>query len=791
MTMARRPAIGPISGMLRQINLWTLISLGVLIFVIVLSPQEGLPKLNHLIQDFVVAHQERVPSSDLVIVAIDDKSIAALGRWPWRRAVHAELLDRIGADHPKAIGLDVLFTEPDLARRDDDALLAAAIERNSPVVLPVFIQSFGDKRQIMPPLAPIAEHAAGLGQPHLKVDHDGVVRSTYLLEQVNGQTLQQFSTVLLDIGSANSNAQVLPVTHPANANSSLRQQGHIMIPYAGPVGHFERISSIDVIRGVLPDGTFSNKYVLIGATATSVGDQYATPTTHDSALMPGVEILANITDAMLQGITLRPASNMQNASFNLLFVGIALIGFLLLSPFYALLLTIFLALASVFSTFFLAGFAGILFAPAAGILGLISIYPLWSWHRLNTVSRFLMVEYESLQRGQHIPFAAEKPLFRDFLNRRIAALEGARQQLQNLHQFVVTSLESLPYPTIICDTSGLIRFANQSAAQHFDIGDTELLLNRYLPALMADVKPDEHEPPLISHELITTAPPSTVEGEARDGKGRDLILKCVPITKTDDQHSGWILSLIDISDLRRAERDREEAFRFITHDIRAPLSSIIALLELNRLQNTVVNDHLMMQLEHYADNALALADDFMNLSHAKSAKYRVEKTDLCDLLSEVADEAWAACRKRNIHLKTAIIETPVYAMVDRLQFKRALANLISNAIKFSPDGTEITCDISRRHEYWDVAIIDRGIGIAPELQARIFDPFNRMHATSHPGIKGTGLGLAIVQTIVKRHGGNIEVQSKPGSGSAFHILIPVFVPANQDNTDAEQTADAI
>lgn len=72
MTMARRPAIGPISGMLRQINLWTLISLGVLIFVIVLSPQEQLPKLNHLIQDFVVAHQERVPSSDLVIVAIDE-----------------------------------------------------------------------------------------------------------------------------------------------------------------------------------------------------------------------------------------------------------------------------------------------------------------------------------------------------------------------------------------------------------------------------------------------------------------------------------------------------------------------------------------------------------------------------------------------------------------------------------------------------------------------------------------------------------------------------------------------
>lgn len=788
--MTERPASGPISGLLRQLDLWTPIALGVLVLVIVLSPQERLPKLNHLIQDYVIAGQGRGPNSELVIVAIDDKSIAALGRWPWRRALHAELLDRIGADHPRAIGLDVLFTEPDLVHPDDDALLAAAIERNHPVVLPVFMQSFDSQRRVMPPVPPIAELAAGLGHAHLKVDHDGVVRSTYLLEQVNGQTLQQFSTVLLDIGSANSNAQVLPVTHPANANSSLRQQGHIMIPYAGPVGHFERISSIDVIRGVLPDGTFSNKYVLIGATATSVGDQYATPTTHDSALMPGVEILANITDAMLQGITLRPASNMQNASFNLLFVGIALIGFLLLSPFYALLLTIFLALASVFSTFFLAGFAGILFAPAAGILGLISIYPLWSWHRLNTVSRFLMVEYESLQRGQHIPFAAEKPLFRDFLNRRIAALEGARQQLQNLHQFVVTSLERLPYPTIICDTSGLIRFANQAAARHFDMTDSDLLLNRYLPALIADIKPDQHEPPLISQERITKAL-STIEGEARDGKGRDLILKCAPITKTENLHSGWILSLIDISDLRQAERDREEAFRFITHDIRAPLSSIITLLELDRLQNPERDDTLLAQLEHFANNALELADDFMHLSRAKSAEYQMEATDLCDLLMEVSDEVWATCRMRDIRLKTSLTESPAYAMVDRPQFKRAITNLVSNAIKFSPDGAEVICGISGKNNDWDIAVIDHGIGIPPELQAGIFDPFNRMHASSHPGIKGTGLGLAIVQTIVKRHGGKITVQSKPGSGSAFHIQVPVFVPASRNGANAGQALDVM
>ncbi|PKO25082.1 MAG: histidine kinase [Betaproteobacteria bacterium HGW-Betaproteobacteria-8] len=787
----KQPASRLIPGFLWQINLWAPISIGVLIIVIFLSPQERLLKLNHLIQDLVIANQERDPTGDIIIVAIDDKSIAALGRWPWRRAVHAELLDRIGADNPKAIGLDVLFTEPDLTHHNDDTLLAASIKRNGPVVLPVFIQSFGARHQIMTPLAPIAEHAAGLGQPHLKVDNDGVVRSTYLLAQADGQTLHQLSKVLLDVDGDNSTSSALSATHSTDASPVLWQQQNLMtIPYAGPVGHFERISYIDVIRGVLPKGTFSNKYVLIGATATSVGDQYATPATDNSVLMPGVEILANVTDAMVTGITLQPASDTQNAIFNLLFVSISLIGFMLLSPFFALLLTILLALTSVLGTFYLAGFTGILFAPSAGILGLSAIYPLWSWHRLNTVTRFLMVEYESLQQGRHIPFTANKPLARDFLDRRIAALEGARQQLQNLHLFILTSLDKLPYPTIISDTDGFIRFANQSAAQHFNISDTELLLNRYFPALIADVRPNEYEPALITDKFITNDL-HTVESEARDNQGRDLILKCVPIMNADKLHVGWILSLIDISALRQAERDREEAFRFITHDIRAPLSSIIALLELSRLQNTETNEPLMLQLEQYADNALELADDFMNLSRAKSAEYRMEEVDLCDLLSEVADEVWASCRVRNIHLKTTFIETPAYTMVDRQLFKRAITNLVINAIKFSPDDTEIICSISGKNDHWDIAVIDHGIGIAPELQAGLFDPFNRIHAISHPGIKGTGLGLAIVQTIIKRHGGNIEVQSKPGSGSAFHILIPVFVPANQDNTDAEQTADAI
>ncbi|MDP2248690.1 MAG: CHASE2 domain-containing protein, partial [Nitrosomonadales bacterium] len=427
----------------------------------------------------------------------------------------------------------------------------------------------------------------------------------------------------------------------------------ILIPYSGPAKSFEYISYIDVIRGNIPaKDTFKNKYVLIGATAIGIGDQYATPASGKTHLMPGVEILANVTDALLHDISIRAATNYQNAILNLLFVGIALIGFVLLSPFFALLLTTGLALALLLTTYFAAGLTGILFAPAAGVLGLMIIYPLWSWHRLSTAARFLAYEFESFQKNEAIPFTANKrPLVRDFLDRRIVAVEAASQQLQSLHKFIINSLDNLPYPTLISGVDGFIRIANHSAARHFHVPNAAALVSQYLPALVADIVSNELETRMIAEADILVGS-VTVEGEAKDSENRDLIVKCVPIMNAENLHTGWILSVVDISKLRQAERDREEAFRFIAHDIRAPLSSIITLLELRRIQNIEHHEDLMQRLERYADNALAMADGFMNLSRAKSGEYRFDDIDLASLLAEVVDEAWASSQKRNIHIET-------------------------------------------------------------------------------------------------------------------------------------------
>lgn len=766
-----------------QRSLWSVISIGIVVAVALLSPQERLTQLNRLVQDFAIASHERAVEGDVVIVAIDDESIAQLGRWPWRRTLHAELLDRISADQPKVIGLDVLFTEAEQTYVHDDAMLAAAIKRSAPVVLPVFVQSQGSYSHVITPLPAIASGAKALGQAHIKVDDDGVVRSIYLWDKLDGVSWDHFSVAMLKAAGQplqipdlttldikNSDHQNLSKTH-----ENWIHQHPMIVPFSGGSGHFERISYLDVIQGIAPTDTFKDKYVLVGATAAGIADQYATPTSGKSYLMPGVEILANIMDGLLHHIRIEAASPLQNVLLNLAFVAAALIGFVLLRPFSALLLTILLAISLLAVSYFSVGMVGILFSPAAGILGLIFIYPLWSWHRLSTAARYLTAEFESLQQEKSLFFAPnKKPLVKDFLDRRISALEGATRQLQILHRFVTDSINNLPYPTLICGVDGVIRIANLAATQHFKVASTQELVNQFMPSLIADVLSNQHHLPMITQASLGDHY-MPLEGEAKDSLGRELIVKCVPIFNPDNLHAGWILTLVDVSKMRLAERDREEAFRFITHDIRSPLSSIISVLELSRLEpqkNQQSHESLMQRLERHAENALLLADNFVNLARAKSGEYHFESLDLCGLLSEVVDEAWSMAHRHSIKIEMVTDEDNAYAMVDRNMFKRALTNLLSNAIKFSAANSQIICSVSNKSGYWDIATTDHGAGIPPEVQMNLFQPFNRLHAQSHPEIEGTGLGLAFVYSVAQRHNGKVEVESKLNEGSTFHLLIP-------------------
>ena len=179
-------AIASTRGRQRRLE-WSFLAVALLGLVAWLSTSSSLDRVNHLVQDAGLRLISRPAHPDIVIVAIDDRSIAAIGRWPWRRALHAELISRVSAQDPRAIGVDVLFSEEELDYPEDDLLLASAMARSGRVVLPLLRRSHGPAGSLADlPLPALAQAAARLGHVHVAPDDDGVVRFAVRVQSPDG-----------------------------------------------------------------------------------------------------------------------------------------------------------------------------------------------------------------------------------------------------------------------------------------------------------------------------------------------------------------------------------------------------------------------------------------------------------------------------------------------------------------------------------------------------------------------------------------------------------------------------
>lgn len=269
-------------------------------------------------------------SQDLVIVAIDETSLLRFGRFPWSRRIMAQVIDRISAAGPRAIALDVLYS--DATETEADQSLADAIGRNRRVIVAAQLIQVQDddglpRAEWLEPLPAIANAAATIGHVNVSTDNDGVARAL-LLRQMddNAQAHWAMAVELLRIadgipaselrelpGSIGIGRRRIPVRYesapiiigPTDDRKGIEtvRASNMTINYAGPTGTFagQTISIVDLIDGKIPAEKLRDKIVLVGATANALGDRLASPfTRHESddggqnaTLMPGVEILAN------------------------------------------------------------------------------------------------------------------------------------------------------------------------------------------------------------------------------------------------------------------------------------------------------------------------------------------------------------------------------------------------------------------------------------------------------------------------------------------------------------------
>ena len=545
-----------------------------------------------------------------------------------------------------------------------------------------------------------------------------------------------------------------------------------LIAYAGGPGHFTTYSYIDVLRGQVPADAFRGKYVIVGAAASGLGDMFATPVSEQPRLMPGVELVAQVLDGRLSGVRIEAAAPALSTVFNLVPVVCALLALLLLGPFVALLTSAALGVVTLLLSVVLPSWIGLQFAPAAGLIGLMLAYPLWSWRRLSAAAHFLRLEMERLQRdGLSMRLQQRPGDSGDFLEKRINAVEHASRQLRDLHHFVSESLQRLPSPTIVCDPQGQILLTN-IAARRYVGGDPQVPLQcESVFELLRDLVHTRTGQPLITQDKLRNHH-MPEQSEGHDAQGRTLLVLCNPFT--DLAHAGWLLTLVDLTDMRRAQLQRDEAMNFISHDIRAPNASILTLLEMQRAYpGRMQDDALMQRIERYARASLDMAENFVKLASAETQEYRMAPLDLVAVLAETVDDIWALASERGVEVTIANAPDTAPIVGDRALLSRALANMLNNAVKFSPEEGTVHCSIVQRDAHWIVAVRDEGPGIAPELQGQLFAPFQRLHDRSHPAIGGVGLGLALVHTVIHRHGGTLEVDSDVGQGAEFRLVLPL------------------
>jgi len=224
----------------------------------------------------------------------------------------------------------------------------------------------------------------------------------------------------------------------------------------------------------------------------------------------------------------------------------------------------------------------------------------------------------------------------------------------------------------------------------------------------------------------------------------------------------------------------ENSFRRLTdfsadlaHELRTPLTSLLGRSQAALLRKRSADEYREV-LESNVEAIKwmsALVSDMLFLARADYARSALayENVDLREEVDRLIEFFGIACEEREIGLKA---HGRAMAVVDRAMLRQALSNLLSNAIRHSPDGGRVDVVLDRGERAVTVSVIDRGPGIAPEHASRIFDRFYRADPSRARNSGGTGLGLAIVRSIMRMHGGGVSVKSEPGKSTAFTLTIP-------------------
>ncbi|XOV84377.1 MAG: CHASE2 domain-containing protein [bacterium] len=794
---------------------------------------------DRLLYDTSIQRLTIETDKNILIVGIDDRSLHALGPWPWPRTLQAELLQAINAHQPRQVAVDIIYA----GQTDSDRPLVEAAGQIRNLSLPVMIESLGARQQHIEvlPFAELLPHASALGHVHIELDEDAIVRGTYLYQGVGTAHWPHLALTLAE-DKSNLFRQACNSTQPDGL--FLNKCQYVGVRFAGKTGAFAQVSALDLLRPTdrpRLNQALTNKTVLVGLTATGAGDWVTSPVSSEGGPLPGVEFNANLLNSIIQDKLILPLAGVWAILSGLIIVSVCSFMLPRLKPAHVLLATVTFALIPILISAVLLT-QGFYLTCAATTISVLLLYPLWSWRRheiawafiSNELSRIDEEEQIWLQRSGNASTKLDQPgviatlnalfgvqldivtqdngptvlhsnsenalttaqteLLRsanqqyfmtpaeqavlpgEILAAQISRLETRARTVREGREMGLAGLSRMSNGVLILSAVGETRFINQAAAGLLEINPeksstTIRLLDRITPPLGQSWVD-------IMREVVLHKTPVYFEGRSADGRPVYVSAEPLPDSNTQSFAGFWVITFSDLSAIRAAQAQREEALAFLSHDIRSPLLSVLALIR--GQQGT---SELLSNIEKYTQKGLSTSEQFLQLSRLQlQSDFERYELQLEQVIYNAMEQAFTLSREKGITIVTGtgfeLEEGGVWLYANGELLERAFVNLLVNAIKYSPADTTIKIDVKLAGSKVEIVFADQGYGIPAEELPHIFDPFFRSSEKRLAEHRGAGLGLRFVKTVMERHAGGISVSSTQDKGTTFVLVLP-YVSASR------------
>jgi len=382
-------------------------------------------------------------------------------------------------------------------------------------------------------------------------------------------------------------------------------------------------------------------------------------------------------------------------------------------------------------------------------------------------------------RGDGVGLAGTAPTQQEEITReRQELLDEVERRAAELDATIASIADGL----VIYDTEGRIMRMNAAAEQllGYPAAGPRRKIAEQLEALRCEL-PTGQRLGLEESPPVRALHGETVRGAVvilhhPDGRTVWVSSSAAPVRTADGELLGAVMTFTDITPLHELQEQREDLLRAVSHDLRNPLTVIRTRAELLlRLQASAgaspEEKESAEAILASARHMNAMIQELVDATRLEAGQVHLElqPVDLATFLNGLVARLSGALDTRRIRVSAPPGLPP--ALADPDQLERIVTNLLSNALKYSPAGSEVTVTLSARDGQLVTAVADRGPGIAPEDLPHLFERYYRTAAVRERH-EGLGLGLYITRKLVEAHGGRIWVESEPGKGSTFYFSLP-------------------